>query len=91
MKQVLCSIVAVFDYVRLFKSSISEYPIVFDWQHFLGEFDKGRLGSINERSSDCAGHLPFRIFYYFKIKNKNFKRQIRRLQEHAPKGVICHL
>ena len=55
---------------------------------FLGEFDKVRLGSINERSIDCAGHLPFRIFYYFKIKTKKFKRQIRRLQEHAAKGVI---
>ena len=30
----LCLIVAVFDYVRLFKCSISERSIVFDWQHF---------------------------------------------------------
>ena len=30
----LCSIVAVFDYVRFFKCSISESSIVFDWQNF---------------------------------------------------------
>ena len=30
----LCSIVAVFDYVRLFKCSTSERSIVFDWQNF---------------------------------------------------------
>ena len=34
MKLALCSIVAVFNYVQLFKRSISERSIVFDWQNF---------------------------------------------------------
>ena len=50
----LCSIVAVFDYVRFFKCSISECSIVFDWQNFGLSSIKFDYEPNRSQSNDCS-------------------------------------
>ena len=70
MKQVLCSIVAVFDYVRLFKSSISEYPIVFDWQHFWVSSIKVDWVRLTNVRVTAPGICPLEFFIILRLKTK---------------------